>query len=392
MVSLCLGRVFFSLLLFSWASANLLPLAVQGNNRFGFSLLSELMREEAKRNIFISPTSIFLALTMTYNGANGETKEAMAKTLNFEGIDLDSLNATMGYLHHRLKSPIPQIDLKIANSLWARKGISFKKDFLGRNKKFFQAEVKTLDFSQPSAVKVLNRWVEKNTKGKIKKIIERIDANAVLFLLNALYFQGKWQKEFDKRETKEDTFHSPEGREKVLMMSQSGRFPYLKEETFSAVSLPYGEGEISIYLFLPETSFSLFALVERLGERWEEVLERFKEREGDISLPRWEMTYEKSLREILKGMNMAIAFDPQRADFTRMREEGELFINDVWHKTYLKITEEGAEAAAVTSVEISLTALPERFHLIFNRPFFFAIRDNRTGLLLFTGVFFKPKG
>ncbi|MEO0101892.1 MAG: serpin family protein, partial [candidate division WOR-3 bacterium] len=171
-----------------------------------------------------------------------------------------------------------------------------------------------------------------------------------------------------------------------------GRFLYLKKENWAAVALPYGKGEMSIYLFLPDTNFPLASLVQWLGGRWEEVLKEFDEREGEISLPRIHLTYEKSFKEILKRMNMAIAFDPKKADFTGMSGEGGLFINDVRHKTYLSITEEGTEAAAVTSVEMALTALPERFHLVFNRPFFFAIRDNRTGLILFTGAFFTPKG
>ncbi len=386
------GWVFLSLLLFSWLRAGVSPLFVQGNNRFGFSLFSELMAEDFNENIFISPISIYLALLSTYNGAEGETKEAMAKTLNLKEMKLDSLNTALSDLHQFLRRPIPQVELKIANSLWARKGISLKREFLERNRKFFKAKIKTLDFSQPSAIKEINQWVRKNTKGKIEKIIEKIERNVVLFILNAVYFQGKWQREFPKEKTKEDFFYSPRGEEKILLMSQSGRFLYLKKENWAAVALPYGKGEMSIYLFLPDTNFPLASLVQWLGGRWEEVLKEFDEREGEISLPRIHLTYEKSFKEILKRMNMAIAFDPKKADFTGMSGEGGLFINDVRHKTYLSITEEGTEAAAVTSVEMALTALPERFHLVFNRPFFFAIRDNRTGLILFTGAFFTPKG
>ncbi|MEO0102164.1 MAG: serpin family protein [candidate division WOR-3 bacterium] len=390
LINLSVGKRVIPLLIFS--------LLVDGEgaaispriNNFGLALFSELLAGESNKNILISPPSIAIALIMTYNGAEGETKQAMAKTLGLEGIALAQLNQEMKKIHQRLKSRDEKIKIEVANSLWARKGISFRQDFLKRNKEFFSAEIKSLDFSQ-AAIKEINRWVEKKTKGKIREIIEKIEGNAVLFLINAIYFKGKWQKEFAKNKTKEDIFFGPKGPEKVFMMNQSGRFPYLKKEICQAVSLPYGKGDISIYLFLPDTNRTISELVQWLkGEKWEDLMGEFREMEGDISLPRFQMEYEKSLKDVLKEMDMAIAFDPYKADFTGMRKEGELFINDVRHKTFIKVDEEGTEAAGATSVEIALTAVPDRFSIVFNRPFFFALQDNRTGLLLFTGIVSEP--
>ncbi len=363
---------------------------VSANNRFACQLLSELVKREEDKNIFLSPTSISFALAMTYNGAEGETKSAMAKTLNLQELELQELNEGFFALKNLLTQPDPKVELRIANSLWARREIDFRRDFLKRNKRYFSAWIQRLNFTDPKSPRIINDWVAKETKGKIKGIVDEIKNDMVLFLINAIYFKGKWQKEFDKKATKEGFFHLLSGdKKRVSFMNQSNRFPYLKGENFSAISLAYGKGRMCMDIFLPQ---DIREFLNNLSfENLATWFKSFQEMEGDISLPRFKLEDERSLRDALAGLGMAIAFLPGKADFRKMREKGELFINDVKHKTFLEVNEEGTEATAVTSVEIALTAVPERFSMVIDRPFFFTIRDRETGLILFVGVITEPK-
>ena len=178
------------------------------NTRFGFKLLQDLREREPGGNIFISPLSISIALTMTYNGAVGETERAMAEVLEIDGLDLSTINNSNKALRNSLENPDPQVEISIANSIWSRQGVDFNADFLERNRDFFGAEIASLDFSSPQAAATINEWVNTNTNGKIEKIVDRIDPQTLLFLINAIYFKGNWQDEFDKAMTRPGTFSS----------------------------------------------------------------------------------------------------------------------------------------------------------------------------------------
>jgi len=364
---------------------------ISANTLFGFNLFSELVREDAGKNVFISPLSISIALGMTYNGAAGKTQEAMAKALELKGMKLEDINPGYAGLMKDLKSSDPRVELLIANSLWARREVKFEPDFLKRNKEFYKARITTLDFADPGSPGVINKWVSENTKGEIKKIVEQIDPQTVMFLINAIYFRGKWSCEFDKSRTKDDIFYLLDGTEKsVPMMSQSGRYQYYRGKGFQAVSLPYGDGRMSMYIFLPDEGSSLSDFLAGLNrENWGKWLPLFHYMEGDIRLPRFKLEYEKSLNNALESLGMGIAFDPGKADFRGMSDTT-LYIQSVLHKAVVEVNEEGTVAAAVTSVMMGITSVPERFTFIVNRPFFFAIHDNQTNSLLFMGAVVKP--
>ena len=160
------------------------------NTRFGFKLLQDLRERDPGGNIFISPLSISIALTMTYNGAVGETERAMAEVLEIDGLDLSTINNSNRALRTSLENPDPKVEISIANSIWSRQGVDFNPDFLERNRIFFGAEIASLDFSSPQATEIINEWVDTNTNGKIEKIVDRIDPQTLLFLINAIYFKG----------------------------------------------------------------------------------------------------------------------------------------------------------------------------------------------------------
>jgi serpin B len=366
------------------------------SNAFGFDLFQQLRRQEADKNVFFSPLSVTVALAMTYNGAAGETKNAMARALKIEGMSHAELNRASADLLKALKGADPKIELAIANSLWARGGVKFNENFLASNRTFYGAEISTLDFGSPQAAPTINRWVSEKTNGKITQIVDKIDPQKVMFLINAVYFKGQWQKRFEKTRTKEQPFYLTGGRQKpVPMMAQSGNYLYHRGDKFQAVNLPYGDGGVSLYLFLPDKGSSLDEFLKGLSfQKWEEWLNNFNDTPGDVKLPRFKLDYEETLNDSLKAVGMGVAFNPREADFSGIRPERDLYISEVKHKAVVDVNEEGTEASAATSVGVSITSARqprERFSFVADRPFLMAIRDSQTGAILFMGAVMEPK-
>lgn len=277
---------------------------------------------------------------------------------------------------------------------WKR-GIKFHEEFLTSSRKYFDAEI-----NESTTAKAINDWVARKTKGKITRVIDRIGPAWVWVIANAIYFKGLWWKKFEKRLTKPEDFHLPTGEKiKVPMMSQSGKFPYLRGEGFQAVCLPYGEtGRIKFYLFVPDKSKSLADFLRMLNrQNWERWMASFRMMDGDIKMPRFKIEYGAvSLKKPLSTLGMEIAFDLHRANFSKASPikpnlviDDVLFIDDVLHKAIVEVNEEGTEAAAVTIITgVPGAASPpkERFTIVADRPFFFAICDSLTGIVLFEGI------
>ena len=356
------------------------------NTRFGFKLLHDLQERDPGGNIFISPLSISIALTMTYNGAVGETERAMAEVLEIDALDLSTINHSNRTLRNSLENPDPKVEISIANSIWYRQGIVFNPTFLERNRSFFGAEVAALDFSSSQATGTINEWVDTNTNGKIEKIVDRINPQTLLFLINAIYFKGNWQDEFDPSRTRQGIFYLTDGSEKqVQMMRREGVYPYLRGENFEATSLPYGDARMSMYIFLPDRNSNLNTFLRDLNEQnWDGWISQFQNRRHEMVLPRFKLEYEVRLNEVLEALGMGIAFGGG-ADFSGMGPN--LFISEVRHKTFVEVNEEGTEAAAVTAV-VGVKSLPPAFRV--DRPFFFAIYDADTETILFMGTVTEP--
>ena len=366
---------------------------VAANNRFGFELFNQLQLKDKGKNVFYSPLSVALALSMAYNGAAGETNEAMRRTLKIEGLSLDKLNEASAGLINSLRGSDPKVELAVVNSLWARREVKFKEDFLERNRQFFAAEVASLDFGSPGALSAINNWVSRNTKSKIPSIIDRINTDEVMFLINAVYFKGQWENKFEAELTKNEPFYPLSGSQKeVPMMSQSGKYQYYRGNKFQAVRLFYGDKAASLDLFLPDKDSSIDDLLKNLSlEQCEQWTGRFHRVPGDIMIPRFKMDYESSLNDPLKAMGMGIAFVSGKADFSGIREQNDLNISQVRHKAFVEVNEEGTEAAAATSVGIELLAAFQPFSFKADHPFLMMIRDKRTDAVLFMGVIVDPK-
>ncbi|HZS43494.1 MAG TPA: serpin family protein [Blastocatellia bacterium] len=369
---------------------------VDGYNKFGFDIFKQLISHHDNGNLIISGVSISSALAMTMNGAGGATRKEMASVVGQSGLNTTQFDQFNFDLLKGLESSDPSVSLSIANSIWARKGVHFYPDFLKRDHEFFKAEITSLDFADPGSLATINGWVSKNTNGKINKIVERLTPDSVMMLVNAVYFKGKWQNEFKKSDTNPEDFRTDKGKTiKVPMMSQPGRYLYQKGDHWQAVSLPYGSGRFSLYVFLPDgEAKSLNGFLATLNqETWNTWMNGFHEQPGTIKIPRFKMESDENLVPSLKKLGMVSAFDPEHADFSAMSREP-LYIEIVKHKAVIDVNEEGTEAAAATAVGVArATAMmpPPPFEFIADHPFFIAIRDSQTGALLFIGTVSDPE-
>jgi serine protease inhibitor len=364
--------------------------AAQGD--FGFRLFSELLEEEAG-NVVLSPFGLFLPLAVSYAGSCGETQKSMALALGLEGLGLCEVQEGHAALLESLREDDPGVLFHKACALWVQEGLPVREGFLSESRAYYGTEVESLDFTQPKVLEAVNGWVREHTKGTIEQILERIDPETLVIVTSAVFFRGAWTVAFDRDETRPGPFFLPGGGTKTCpFMTRLGVYRYLKGEDFQAVAIPYGrEGRFSMYLFLPNPGVDLEDFIRSLSwERWEALVQRFREREGTVSLPRFRLAYgAKELRDVLKRLGMGPALVPG-ADFCNLLE-GEAYISSVVHRAFVEVNEDGTEASAASAVVVS-RGMGETFTLVANHPFFFAIRDDRTGAFLFLGGVFDPEG
>jgi len=366
---------------------------VAATRDFGFRLLNGLVAGQPDRNVFISPSSIATALAMTYNGTAGATRQAMAATLGLQGMSVHDANQAYALLAATLRGLDPHVTLTIANSLWSRQNVPFNPAFVAALQQYYGAAATTLDFADPRASVAINGWVDRQTHGKIARIApDRLDPAMILYLINAIYFKGRWTVPFDKGQTRQHPFALSAGGQKVLpMMTRTGSFPYYRGADFQGVSLPYGAGKWSMVVLLPDAGSDLGALRARLtAGAWDSWLSQFKPSFGTIVLPRFKVDYAHTLNQVLIALGMGDAFSRQ-ANFSGLTPATRARISAVDHAALMEVDEEGTTAAAVTSVGIQMTAArAPGFTLIVDRPFLCAIRDSTTGTVLFAGLIVDP--
>ncbi|MDP6338702.1 MAG: serpin family protein [Candidatus Marinimicrobia bacterium] len=363
---------------------------VSSDNIFGLNVFKSLSEADPDSNLFISPLSISMALGMTLNGANNSTYEAMRNTLELAGLSETEINESYQSLINLLIDLDPKVAFKIANSIWYKEGLPVYEKYIKTNQIYFNAEVADLNFSDPKAVDRINEWVSDNTNKLIKKIIEEIPTGMVMYLINAIYFKGDWRYPFDPKNTRDGTFYNGDGSESTLpMMTRDLSVPLLRNSETTIIDLPYGDSLFTMTIFLPHGDIDKF-MAGLSSQKISEWIVQLAPTSFDLTMPRFELEYEKKLNEILSDLGMEIAFDEWRADFSRIMPIGgsvNLYISEVKHKTYIKVDEEGTEAAAITSVGISETSMPPS--IVIDRPFIFAIRENHSGTIFFLGKILK---
>jgi serine protease inhibitor len=369
---------------------------VEAQTDFGFVLFEQLRQTTPDSNVLISPASVAIALTMAYNGAGGETQGEMAEVLRIQGVEIDQVNRATQALQHHLMALDPEVELAIANSLWVNEQLPVHATYMDLVEHTFDALITPLDFTDSAAKDQINDWVSEQTNDRIPSIVDQIPPEQLLFLINAVYFKGSWADAFDESLTEELPFRLVNGTEiQHPRMRQSGEYRYLETDQFQAISLPYGSGALSFEVLLPREEVDLDAFYGQLTpETWQSWMNQMRSRNGQIELPRFQFAYEADLIDALTAMGMGSAFAIDQADFSGMTSL-EAAINQVKHKTYIDVNEEGTEAAAVTSIGIVTTSMPVEpeplFQMTVDRPFFAAIRDRETGTILFMGSIMDPR-
>ena len=370
---------------------------IEADQSFSYDIFQRTVAYDSEEeNLMISPLSISMALAMTLNGAEGQTYDDMREALYLLGMEKDEINEAFQTLIELLVNADPNVKMKIANSVWYREGLPVKDDFKDSVEEYFGAEISGLNFSDPASVTKINEWVNENTEGLITEIIDEIPDHIVMYLINALYFKGDWLNQFDKDDTRPGDFYLESGETvQADMMNQENRFATYFSDQVQMIELPYGDSLFTMSVIMPADSntpldrFIDEQITASNLNSWRSNLST-PGRDVILQMPKFEMEYELNYNDILKAMGMEIAFDEWEADFAGIADVSpqNLFIDEVKHKTFIRVDEEGTEAAAVTSVGVGITSMPPQ--MIINRPFVFIIHERESGANLFMGKVKNP--
>jgi serpin B len=365
-------------------------------NSFSFKIFKELFEEE-KKNLFISPYSIFTALSMTYEGARNETAKEMADVLNVEQ-DNESFHLYMKNLYDVLNLKKNDYNISTANALWINKNLHILEEYLNIIQLHYGGDASDVDYSYPSeSAAIINQWVENQTNGLIKDLIteDMINPLTGLILTNAIYFKGIWKTQFDPENTTIRSFETLTGESvevsTMTLVDTIDRFYYTETEDVQLLELPYDGEDISMMIFLPKNN-DIISLIDIIDiEMFSIWTASMIEKKVDIYLPKFEIETKYSLKENLMNLGMKIPFT-ENADFSLITGGKDLFISNVVHKAFIDVNEEGTEAAAATGVMMELTANGDS-NIVFDcdHPFLYIIYHKQTDTILFLGCFTKPK-
>ena len=364
-------------------------------NSFSVDIFKREVAANKAKNVVISPLSIYIALAMAYNGADGKTKSEIGTAMHLQKISEKQLNSTIKGMKTAFDKTYPSTELRIANSIWSWEANSFLPSYKTLCKNYFNADALIIPKTSPE--KAVNNWVKAKTKNKIKSIVGRLTrSETALVLLNAVYFNGKWEIPFKTNNTMQETFNISKGKTlKVPMMCiKDKHFDYYRNNEMQVVCLPY-KYPYKAYIFLASESITADSFIKSLSaDKISSIISKMKSQEGTVKLPRFKLDEEQDLKVILKQMGVKTAFS--NSDLSRMSNINGLFIKDVLHKTYIDMNEQGTEAAAVTEIHIALSAhiaptakiIPFYFHA--NRPYVIAITYGKFAVPIFMGVINNP--
>lgn len=373
------------------------------NNAFTLNFFLSLNGKMKNRSIVCSPLSITYVLSMVNDGATGTTEQELEQTLGFHKGGIQAVNDYCKNLIDNLPHVDEKVQLNIANAIFVNDKYQLKKQFQQDMASYYDAKAEALDFSSPSTLDRINGWCDEKTRGMIPTILERVDPLTVSYLLNAIYFKADWASMFEKNETREEVFTTPDGETRVPLMHQNVYMNYLRNDQYAAVSIPYGNGQWMMTVMLPEDGKTTDDVISSLAASgWSTDFLKNPLREArryavDLKLPRFETAFDTDdaggLIELLMGMGIRRAFDGNSAEIPNMCENGDLYISMMKQKAKIKVNEEGSEAAAVTIAAVNFTSAvadtqePPKATFHANRPFVYVIHEQSSGVILFVGKF-----
>ena len=372
------------------------PQMAESVNEFAFDFYRKVA--EADENVFFSPVSIYVAFSVLYEGARGDTAGQMLAVFGFEPDD-EARHAASADMMAALNAEDPHAVLEMANALWLADWFEPYEQYIDIARKTYFATAETVDFASknPPGVKKVNDWAAEKTRGKIKKVLSDRDVNnlTAAVITNAVYFKGTWLVQFPKDATEEDKFWKG-GEESIdaEFMHVEGSFDYAETGDAQILRLPYEGDRLSMLAVLPSETGGLEKLELSAG-KMSEYVGMLEPREVLVSLPKFETRTNYDLKQDLTEMGMPDAFDEKLADLSGLADlallRGNLYAEKATHDAYVKVNEEGTEAAAVTTIVISIESEPTPPpHFNADRPFLFAIYDEQSGLMLFMGRISDP--
>jgi len=365
---------------------------VESENSFAFDIFQEVLTATPEtENLIISPLSISCALSMTVNGANNETRDAMLDALRVSNLTPDDINQSYKDLTAALLSVDKRVLINIANSVWTENNFVVKKPFTDILTNYYNAEARSFDINDATAPAQINKWIEDHTNGLIKDMLDNLNDNTVMLLINAIYFKGKWKFEFDKTATTARNFTKADGSTaSVQSMHQTETHKIYRGNGFVLAEIPYGQGNFVMDIILPDNNSFTSVSPLLTANNFNNWISTLSDQKVNFYLPRFKYDYKKKLKEILSNMGMGIAFT-DNADFSNISDLS-LLINDVTHQAFIETNEEGTEAAAATVVDVGVTSAgpDDPVLLDVNRPFIYFIRETTTNSILFMGKVTNP--
>ena len=373
------------------------------NNAFTLNFFQSLNGKTKNQSIVCSPLSITYVLSMVNDAATGTTEQELEQTLGFHAGGIQAVNNYCKNLIDNLPHVDEKVQLNIANAIFVNDKYQLKKQFQQDMANYYDAKAEALDFSSLSTLDRINGWCDEKTRGMIPTILERVDPRTVSYLLNAIYFKAEWASMFEKKDTREEVFTTPDGETRVPLMHQNVYMNYLRNDQYAAVSIPYGNGQWMMTVMLPEDGKTTDDVISSLAASgWSTDFLKNPLREArryavDLKLPRFETAFDTDdaggLIELLMGMGIRRAFDGNSAEIPNMCENGDLYISMMKQKAKIKVNEEGSEAAAVTIAGVNFTSAggdtqePPKATFHANRPFVYVIHEQSSGVILFVGKF-----
>jgi serine protease inhibitor len=361
---------------------------VASADTFAFEMFRRINNSKGSDNVIFSPLSISYALSMTANGASGNTRDSILKALGITDLNIDDLNKSYKDLTSALLGVDSRVKIEIANSIWENKDFLAKQAFTDVIASYYNAKSGVVDFGDPATVDLINNWISGHTNDLIKNMIDKLTEDDIMLLINAIYFKGKWKAQFDTKNTTSRSFTLPGASSvDVPTMYNENTYKAYKGEKEGIIELPYGQGNYVMDIILPAGNEPYYLT----SSGFNSLLSQIQERKVQLYLPKFKFGYKIELKDILKGMGMGIAFS-DFADFSNIADNLQMHISRVLHQAFIATDEEGTEAAAATVVEIIATTAGPTDTLVFDidHQFIYVIREVTTNSILFMGKVTDP--
>ena len=371
---------------------------VAKSNDFSFNLFREVYRQhqtesQKQKSMFFSPMGVTFMMGMLAEGAEGETQREILKTMCLDEATAREISQMCEVLIDDAPEADRQVTLEIANAIYTNKGFEPKKEYKECMDEYYDADIRSLDFSKTESINAINNWAKDKTNGKIQKIIDRLSPDAVAYILNSIYFNAKWTNQFDREDTKTETFMTESGEaHQTEMMNNNAIVACAANDVMSMVCLPYGSGTVwNMYVLLPNEGKTVDDVLGSLNtESWMNVCKGLKNMRLNLKMPKYSTDNIIDMKTALAAIGMTKAFSPN-AEFGKITDSKNMYISSMAQRAQINVTEEGTEMVAVTTGDLlSLGGGADIFgngEFFANRPFVYIVAENNTGAIFFAGVY-----